>query len=63
MKLISVIKNCEMMLLVLMYILAFNDHVLIINFIDENEESSERTSFLKKLKATRIANINKLLVT
>ena len=63
MKLISGIKNCEMMLLVLMYILAFNDHVLIINFIDENGESSERTSFLKKLKATRIANINKLLVT
>ena len=63
MKLISGIKNCEMMLLVLMYILAFSDHVLIINFIDENEESSERTSFLKKLKATPIANINKLLVT
>ena len=30
-----------------------------ISFIDENDESSERTSFLNRLKATRIANINR----
>ena len=33
-----------------------------IRFIDENEESSESTSFLNKLKATRIANINRLMI-
>ena len=33
-----------------------------ISFIDENEESSECTSFLKKIKATRIANINRLMI-
>ena len=33
-----------------------------ISFIDENEESSESTSFLNKLKATRIANINRLMI-
>ena len=33
-----------------------------IHFIDENEESSESTSFLNKLKATRIANINRLMI-
>ena len=33
-----------------------------IRFIDENEESSESTSFLYKLKATRIANINRLMI-
>ena len=33
-----------------------------ISFIDENDESSERTSFLNKLKATRIANINRLMI-
>ena len=33
-----------------------------ISFIDENEESSECTSFFKKLKATRIANINRLMI-
>ena len=32
-----------------------------ISFIDENEESSESTYFLNKLKATRIANINRLM--
>ena len=30
--------------------------------IDENEDSSESTSFLNKLKATRIANINRLMI-
>ena len=33
-----------------------------ISFIDENEKSSESTSFLNKLKATRIANINRLMI-
>ena len=33
-----------------------------ISFIDENEESSESTSFLNKLKATRIANINRGMI-
>ena len=33
-----------------------------ISFIDENEKSSETTSFLNKLKATRIANINRLII-
>ena len=33
-----------------------------ISFIDENEESSESTSFLNKLKATRIANANRLMI-
>ena len=33
-----------------------------ISFIDENEESSESTSFLNKLKATRIANTNRLMI-
>ena len=32
-----------------------------ISFIDENEESSESTSFLNKLNATRIANICRLM--
>ena len=31
-------------------------------FIDENEESSKSTSFLNKLKATRIASINRLMI-
>ena len=31
-------------------------------FIDENEESSENTSFPNKLKATRIANTNRLII-
>ena len=31
-------------------------------FIDENEESNESISFLNKLKATRIANINWLMI-
>ena len=38
---------------------SFTDNI---SFIDENEESSERTSFLNKLKATRIANINRLMI-
>ena len=33
-----------------------------ISFIDENEESSESTSFLNKSKATCIANINRLMI-
>ena len=33
-----------------------------ISFIDESEESSESTSFLNKLKATRIANTNRLMI-
>ena len=34
-----------------------------ISFIDEKDESSESTSFLNKLKATRIAtNINRLMI-
>ena len=33
-----------------------------ISFIDENEESSESTSFLNKLKAMHIANINRLMI-
>ena len=33
-----------------------------ISFIDENEESSESTSFLNKLKVTGIANINRLMI-
>ena len=33
-----------------------------ISFIDANEESSESTSFLNKLKARRIANINRLMI-
>ena len=33
-----------------------------ISFIGEKDESSERTSFLNKLKATRIANINRLMI-
>ena len=33
-----------------------------ISFIDGNDESSESTSFLNKLKATRIANINRLMI-
>ena len=32
-----------------------------ISFIDESEESSESTSFLNKLKGTRIFNINRLM--
>ena len=33
-----------------------------ISFIDENEESSESTSFLNKLKVTGIAKINRLMI-
>ena len=33
-----------------------------VSLIDENEESSESTSSLNKLKATRIANINRLMI-
>ena len=33
-----------------------------ISFIDENEESSGSASFLNKLKTTRIANINRLMI-
>ena len=33
-----------------------------VSFIDENEESNKSTSFLDKLKATRIANINRLMI-
>ena len=33
-----------------------------ISVIDENEEGSESTSLLNKLKATRIANINRLMI-
>ena len=33
-----------------------------ISFIDESEESSESTSFLNKLKATHIANTNRLMI-
>ena len=32
------------------------------SFIDDNKECSEGTSFFNKLKATRIANINRLLI-
>ena len=39
-----------------------NNHLPIISFIDESEESSESTSFFNKLKATRIANINRLMI-
>ena len=39
---------------------SYADHI---SFIGENEESSESTSFLNKLKATRIAaNINRLII-
>ena len=33
-----------------------------ISFIDENEESSESPLFLNELKATRLANINRLMI-
>ena len=33
-----------------------------ISFIDENEESSESPPFLNELKATRLANINRLMI-
>ena len=33
-----------------------------INLMDANEENSESTPFLNKLKATHTANINKLMI-
>ena len=39
--------------------LASNDNI---GFIHENEESSESTSFLNKLKSTYVANINRLMI-
>ena len=33
-----------------------------ISFIDENEESSESPLFLNELKATRLANVNRLMI-
>ena len=33
-----------------------------ISLIDEHKESSESTSFLNKLKATRIANVDRLMI-